>query len=172
MKEETFSEVYERYAAMIMKSVMTQTNDEDLAKEICQKTFLAYFRKMETLDHKDIKYWLLHVAKNHLIDHWRRCGTRNEVMEENDNGAMVNVVSPENVEKRGIDKLFVCEILEDLKRENQLWYDAIDYIIIREEGYEEAAKQLGTDPAALRARVYRAKQYIRAKFGKDYFPLP
>lgn len=81
-KHETFTENYKRYGAMIMKSVMAQTKDKELAAEICQQTFLHYYRTMDKVDESRIKPWLLQVAKNLLIDYWRKASTRKEFLVE------------------------------------------------------------------------------------------
>lgn len=165
---ETFTEIYERYGDLIMKSVMAQTNDRELAAEICQQTFFAFYRKMDTIDMGFVKAWLMHVAKNLLIDYWRKASTRKEILEEDSVGVYAGRSVTDDMEKRSIDRMFLCKVLEDLKKENELWYEVVDYICIREESYEESAKQLGITPAVLRARLYRARRYLQNKFGDDY----
>ncbi len=165
--EETFTEVYKRYAALVMKSVVAQTNDRELAAEICQQTFLAYYRNMEAVEPEFVKAWLLHVAKNLLIDHWRKASTRKEILV--DGSDMLNrEMSGPDMEKQCTDRLFLQKILAELKEENELWYEVIDYICIREVSHEETAKHLGISSAVLRARLYRAKHFLQAKYGTDF----
>ena len=165
---EAFTEIYESYAGLIMKSVMAQTNDIELAEEICQQTFLAYYRKMETIDTEFVKAWLLHVSKNLLIDYWRKASTRKEIIKEEYEATYMEASATTDMEKQSVDRMFLCKLLEELKEENELWYEVIDYICIREVGYEEAAKQLGISPVVLRARLYRARRFLQKKYGKDY----
>lgn len=165
-KHETFTENYKRYGAMIMKSVMAQTKDKELAAEICQQTFLHYYRAMDKVDESRIKPWLLQVAKNLLIDHWRKASTRKEFLIENPAGALEE--SGADMEKQCMDRMFICQLLEDLKEVNELWYEVIYYIFILKMSYDETAKLLDISPATLRARLYRAKNYIREKYGGEY----
>lgn len=67
-----------------------------------------------------------------------------------------------------MDRMFICQLLEDLKEVNELWYEVIYYIFILKMGYDETAKLLDISPATLRARLYRAKNYIREKYGGEY----
>lgn len=167
--EKTFTEIYERYAGLVLKSVMAQTCDIELAAEICQQTFVNFYQHMDTVDLDFAKAWLLHVAKNLLIDYWRKASTRKEILEVEAFGNYVRGPAAADMEKQSTDKIFLCNVLEDLKQENELWYEVIEHICILEESYEEAAKQLGITPAVLRARLYRARRYIQNKYGSDYF---
>lgn len=168
MKHETFTVIYDRYAEMIMKSVVAQTRDRELAKEICQQTFEIYFRKMDTVKPGSEKSWLLKVSRNLLIDYWRKASTKREILKsDTDDSQTLDSISG-SVEKMSEDRLFVCELLDDLREHNRNWYEAVERIYVLQESYEEAAKQLGTTSTVLRARVKRAKSYIREKYGADY----
>lgn len=167
-KHETFTENYKRYGALIMKSVVAQTKDKELAAEICQQTFMHYYRAMDKVDESRIKPWLLHVAKNLLIDHWRKASTRKEFSVESPAEILEETGHTVDVEKQCMDRMFICQLLEDLKEENELWFEVIYDIFILNMSYDETAKLLDISPATLRARVYRAKNYIKEKYGKEY----
>lgn len=170
MKDETFTEIYERYAATIMKSVVARTNDEELAKEICQQTFLAYYRKMDSVKPDMVKYWLLRVAQNCLIDYWRRCGVRKEVYDDEEvNKAYRTAKAPVYVEAECVDREFICWLMAELRAENERWYDVIDCVCIQGMSHKEAAKHLGITTTVLRARLSRAKRFIRKEYNEDYF---
>ncbi len=161
---ETFTEVYERYASMIVKSVVAQTNDVELANEICQNVFLAYYNNMYKVEKEFVKAWLLHAAKNQLIDHWRKTGARKKVMQEIGIEDLNRVEDKRNLEKRCDDRQFICEILDHLKEVNILWYEVIDCICIRQMTPEEACSYLEISPGALRSRLNRARSYLREMY--------
>lgn len=167
MKHETFAEVYERYATLIMKSVVAQTRDRQLAEEICQQTFLSYYKNMDTVKTEFVKAWLLHTAKNLLIDHWRKASTRREIP-DSDGQIMEDAACPNDFEKQCADRQFLEQMLAELEAENRLWYEVVDCIYIREMSHEETAKLLRISPTALRARLYRAKRFLQARYRDDY----
>lgn len=78
------------------------------------------------------------------------------------------VPSISDTEKQGSDRIFVCELLEDLKAVNPLWHDVIDCICVREMKLEEACEYLGIPPGVLRGRLHRARHYIKVKYGKEW----
>ncbi len=168
MNNETFTELYERCGASIMKSVVAQTRDEQLAEEICQQTFLIYYENMDHVRPDMEKAWLFKVARNLLIDYWRKASTRNEVLALDECGEMSSEGSSGNPEELTETRLFVCDLLEDLKKRNVRWYEIAVHVYLLQESYEEAAELLGTNAAVLRARWNRAKRYIIKKYGKDY----
>lgn len=51
------------------------------------------------------------------------------------------------------------------------WYYVIMDICILQMSYEEAAKHLNIEVQVLRARLYRARRYIRKKYGEEYQEL-
>ncbi|EET59690.1 Sigma-70 region 2 [Marvinbryantia formatexigens DSM 14469] len=167
-KHETFTENYKRYGALVMKSVVAQTKDKELAAEICQQTFLHYYRVMDTVDETRIKAWLLHVAKNLLIDYWRKASTRREFSVESTAEVLEETGHTADMEKQCADRMFICQLLEDLKEANELWFEVIYYIFVLNMSYDETAKLLDISPATLRARMYRAKNYIKEKYGSEY----
>ncbi len=167
MKHETFTEIYKRYATLILKAVVAQTKDEETAKEICQQTFLAYYNNMHKVKPGIEKPWLLKTAKHLVIDYWRKASTKHEILTDNKDGKILTA-NPHDLEKECVDKMFIYEILEDLEKENVLWYEVIELLFIEQMDREEAAKHLGISPGMLRARLYRAKQYLKRKYGQEY----
>lgn len=62
-------------------------------------------------------------------------------------------------------------ILEELYDKKKEWYYVIMDICILQMSYEEAAKHLNIEVQVLRARLYRARRYIRKKYGEEYQEL-
>lgn len=161
---ETFTEMYERYASMIIKSVVAQTNDVELANEICQNVFLSYYRNIHKVEKEFAKAWLLHAMRNQMVDHWRKASTRKELLKESEMEELYEVADDCDIEKKYSDRQFICEILEHLKEVNILWYEVIDCICIRQMTPEEVCSYLEIPPGALRSRLNRARSYLRKMY--------
>ncbi|MDO4523135.1 MAG: sigma-70 family RNA polymerase sigma factor [Eubacteriales bacterium] len=166
-KKEAFTEAYRSYSGLVMKSVMTQTSDVELAQEICQNTFIKYYQNMDKVNKDFIKAWLLHVAKNMLIDYWRKASTRKELCVNSDSEEVLECSSGQDVETEFVNKMFATSILQELWDVNRDWYNVIDCIYLRELTIAEAAEYLEIDSKVLSARLYRAKQYLRKKYMND-----
>lgn len=69
-----FAKAYNEYASMILKHIYFKVNDWNLAEDIMQETFLKMWDYIANKNKnvKDFKKFLYMVAKNMIIDHYRR----------------------------------------------------------------------------------------------------
>lgn len=164
---ETFTEVYKRYAALIMKSVMAQTQDREAAEEICQNVFLSYYKNMDKVDESFEKAWLLHVANNQVIDYWRKNGSKSKHDADVSMETLCGKKDENDVVKRYTERRFIYEIMENLRKKNPNWYEIVDCICVRQMTLEEASEELGVPVRDLKSRLYRARKYLRTMFEKE-----
>ena len=164
---ETFTEVYKRHAASIIKSVVARTNDRELADEICQNVFLAYYKHMDHVQTEFIKAWLYEMMEHQLIDYWRKASTNHEKLIDEDAEGVLDPEDRMNIEKQYSDRRFIYEIMEKLKERNRNWYDVIECICIRQMTQEEACRYMGISSADLRSRLYRARKFLKEEFEKE-----
>lgn len=173
MKEKKFTEVFHEYNRLIRKMVISKTGDELLAEEICQQVFLNYFEKMDYIEEDLIRPWLLLTTKNMICDYFRKQKIRKNTQSVS-SVEDVMVVYEDNTE-RIVSKLshtmLTERILESLYADKPEWYEVIMDVCILQMSYEEAARHLGLKLEVLRAKLYRARRYIRKKYGKEYQEL-
>ena len=84
------------------------------------------------------------------------------------------VIHEDNTERvitRLSHNMLTERILEELYDKKKEWYYVIMDICILQMSYEEAAKHLNIEVQVLRARLYRARRYIRNKYGEEYQEL-
>lgn len=168
MKDETFTEIYERYGKVIKKSVMAQTGKIELAEDICQQTFETYYRKIETVEAGSELSWLFVVAEHELIDYWRKASTNREIFQPEAFEDTLDAEELSDPAKVVTDRILACDLMRALRKRNRRWYDVVYHIYFLRESYEEAARHLGVSAEVLRARCSRALRFLRKKFGKDY----
>lgn len=195
--EEFFVRIFRQYRGMILAAVYQRTQDYELAQDICQQAALAVWIHLEEfarLEEEARKAWLLRVTGNFMKDHWKKPSTRYEriwyvgIPYENDpEDARVQInwtsgfadlcpVSGLHPAKRLTDAKeyqMDCEellqkILRETRRENEDWYRLMDLIFVKEYSQEEAAQILDISVQMLRARLYRARKFIRKRFGEEY----
>lgn len=167
MNDNTFRMVYQKYHRLIYQSVMIQTQNQELADDICQQTFLKYFEYMETVTPGFEKGWLLTVAKNLLIDYYRK-RKHMPVDEAQISEACQEKVYEEDPAQEMIRKNFLSQILYELEQKNKEWYDAVLEVCILNIPMAEAAKHQNISIDLLRTRVYRGRQYLKKLFGEEY----
>lgn len=63
---------------------------------------------------------------------------------------------------------FKEEVLAAVRKKNKSWYEIIQAVCVEEMTQEEAAQHLGISQEVLRAKLYRARKFIRKKFRDKY----
>jgi RNA polymerase sigma-70 factor (ECF subfamily) len=80
----SFEEVYQRYAADVHRFCFFQLRDaaaaEDVASEVFLSAFKAYPKSAPEADR--VRFWLIRIAKNAVVDHQRSNGRRWTLMEK------------------------------------------------------------------------------------------
>ncbi len=86
----------QRYLKFIYNFIYAHTQDEALANDLTQETFVKAWRYLEEFDQtKSFKAWLFQIAKNNLID-WLRRKKRNNVISLDDNYSLEETISTLN----------------------------------------------------------------------------
>ena len=174
MKLEKFEEYFLRYKNIVIRMVMKKTGDYQLAQEICQQVFVSLYLNYNTVPDDLVKAWLMRCTQNAIIDFHRKIHAKKhrhsedtlDVLEEgNVVSATVKVL---HIEESMYNKELTGRILREVKAVNELWYEALTMICIDGLTYAEAAERLNVTSEVMRARVYRARTYIRERFGKEY----
>lgn len=169
MKNAEFEILYNKYRNLLMKMVYNRSGNFYLAEEISQQVFIVFYQKMESIKTSLYKPWLMLATKNLTIDYMRKKTIREEIIAANPMD--YHIVTHDNTEmivERMVNAQLSFRILEDLKEKNETWYDVIEAVCVMEMRQEEAAEYLQISPQVVRARLYRARKYIRAEFEAEY----
>lgn len=77
-----FDEAYREHRHSIRAFFFGHTQNDDVASDLTQETYLRVWRHIETLRHIPIerrKFWLFAIAKNILADYYRRRSVRDRL---------------------------------------------------------------------------------------------
>jgi len=75
---EEFETVYIRYSDKIYRYLYFQTKDPYLSEDITAEVFLKAWRKWETFKKDYVQALLFKIARNTLVDHWRKNNKKKE----------------------------------------------------------------------------------------------
>lgn len=78
MKIERFDEIYSKYYKLSLKVAYSVVHDVDLAQDICQEVFIHMFFKLDEIDEKFAKAWILAYSKRIAVDFCRKSYNRHE----------------------------------------------------------------------------------------------
>lgn len=84
-----FGELYRRHVDRVYSFIVFRIRDPSVAEDLCQDVFFQALRSIGGFRWRgSVAPWLLRIARNMVIDHWRRAGRRPE-------RAMTAMESPE-----------------------------------------------------------------------------
>lgn len=171
-KNTMFEMYFTRYKDLIIHAVMKKSGDHQLAEEICQQVFCSFYFHIDEVDEDLVKAWLLKTARNALIDHLRRSSTKNEMVFSGDlyeNGNTPAHTEADYCEEKVINQELAGRILKEVHEANKLWYEVLVFLCVYGMSREEAAEKLQISGQVLSARLYRARKFVRDRFGDEYW---
>ena len=152
-----FGELYDRHVMPVYRHVYCMVNDRQAAEDLTAQTFLQALQAIARYEERGISFlaWLLRIARNLTINHWRVQRNHNS---SRNHGSERAISSPE----------VFCEAK---LREEEVWRavrslggDQRQVIILRfVDGlsYPEVAQILGKNIGAVRVIQYRALSALR-----------
>lgn len=172
MKNKRFEEYFQKYKNLIIKLVMHKTSDYQTAQEICQQVFISFYSNMDRISDDLVKAWLMRCTQNAIVDYLRRNKGRTEVCLDEatvtDNGNLLVEESVELYEDKRIKRELAGRILREVKKVNEQWFEILVLNCVEGLSYMEVAKRLNISEQILRARMYRARAFIKQRFGDEY----
>ena len=173
MRNERFTRLYNQYSNLIYQYIYVRVKDDNLAMEMLQQVFVNFYEHMDSVSDDIVKPWLILCCKNEMIDYYRKVDYRKRSTFY-DIGIEEEIMVADNAEcvvERLANRELTFHILECLKAKNESWYQIIEAVAIMQMTNEEAAEYLHMSPQVLYAKLYRARKYIRRKFGEEYSNL-
>lgn len=171
-KNELFEKYFTEYQELLIRSVVAKTSDYQTAQEICQQVFCTYYTRMDEVDADFVKAWLLKCTQNAIIDHLRKNGLRKEVAFRNEYQETSNILTEMEAdcyEDRIINMELTGRILRDVREVNASWYEVLAMICVEGMSHRQAAEKLHVSEKAIRAKLCWARNYVRDKFGDEYW---
>ena len=171
MKNKKFEEYFQKYQDFVMKIVMDKTGSYHDAEEICQQVFISFYVNMDSVSDDLVKAWLIRCTRNAIVDHYRKASKQREIIMDTTETAFGNIAVSKDTEFSEIrlDNLdLMGRVLRTVKAVNPQWYDVLFMNCIEGLSYAEMAERLGVSETVLRARLYRARLFIKEKFGDEF----
>lgn len=154
-KRRKVAKMYNQYANDIYAYLYAHGGNKELAEDLMADTFMRAIKSLETFDFKQPRAWLYTIARNLLLDHWKKKSTVNldEELEIADPSASVEQIVEKSINaeklKNAINKLLVKE------------KDIITLRFLQNLSAKEVAKIVGTSPENVRIIQHRALKKMK-----------
>ena len=154
-----YRELFERYRARVYGFLLRKTRDRAVADELFQETFLAIYRARNTWGRgRNFRPWLFAIAANVSRDHARRERRRPEPAD----AEFLPPVYPRSDARIHLEEAIAG--LPDTLR------DAFLLGVVEGFSHTEVAEMLDISPANARARISRARGWLRDRLGGPVSP--
>lgn len=158
---QAFGELYEKYFDPIFNYIMRQTDDEDLAGDLCSQTFVNALNHLPKYEYRGFPFsaWLYKIAGNEVNKHYRKNkGKKIFSIEE----LKVKQLVEENADTWDEDL-----IERVIKYMNELPTEMIQVLELRffeNKDFKEIAFILDMTEGGAKMRTYRALDKLRTQF--------
>jgi RNA polymerase sigma-70 factor, ECF subfamily len=148
-----FRSYYERHAGRLLGYVLRVTKDRALAEDVVQDVFTSIWQKASSYraEHGSPLAWMYMIARNKLVDRWRRRSPGGPSEEEHPLRALVQA-DPELT-------MSLERALDGLRPEQR---QAVELAVLGGYTHEEAAVALAVPLGTFKSRVRMALLHLRA----------
>ena len=163
--KDRFEVVVNKYGDYVFGYIFKQVKDRNVAEEIVQNTFIKAFRNLGNFDrHKPFLPWILKIARNDLMDYYRRESKRNAVnIDEN----FQNIIDKNSEPIRILEeKERLREIDNIINSMNYKYRVLIILKYFQGMSYEEISKELNISVGKVKWRLYEARKLFIREYGK------
>ena len=152
-----WQKLYELFGIRVYQFFLKNTRNADLAADKVQEVFLRIYKNRDSFKYGSLKTWIFRIARNLLIDEWRRAGQR-EVPSDTlpdivDAGVQVEESVIDAIEHRQMAG-FIDECLDKLEEGDRL---AICLVYIAGLSIPEFAEVMELPPGTAKTRVRHAR---------------
>jgi RNA polymerase sigma-70 factor (ECF subfamily) len=142
----------------LKRFLLKYTNDITLAEDIIQDVFIKVHDKLPQLRERDkFTAWIFRIAKNMIMDHFRRSATKRKAFDVDANDHNVNLN----------DCVSAC-LQEMLQTLPEKYRKAVELAALRHVPQIDVARELKISYSGAKSRVQRAKQMVKEKMQKAY----
>ncbi|MEP7264080.1 MAG: sigma-70 family RNA polymerase sigma factor [Bacteroidota bacterium] len=160
---EAFTYLYDHYCNALYGVIFRIVNDEDMAQDVLQETFVKIWKNLESYDPAKGRLftWLVNLTRNFAIDKYRskefRQQSKNQSLDDSVNS--INLLT--NV-KNKVDHIGLKETVSQLKPE---YIQVIDLLYFKGYTHEEVAKEFNIPLGTVKTRIRAAIIQLREKLG-------
>lgn len=156
---EDFETAYETYANDVYRFMLWRTQNNELSQDLTSHVFEKAWRARTSFQGGSVKAWLYRIARNTLVDHWRK---KQELIVEDTDTLQENIVNDDTAE--ALDKEAELQKLRQAVAGLPSEMRAVVKLrFISNLSSREVAKQLHMSEGNVRVIQYRALKKLRER---------
>ena len=158
---QSMDEIYQQYAQMVYRYLLSKTRSEDLAEELTQETFYQAVRSIGRYDGScKISTWLCAIAKNQLLAYYRKHPAEEDIDAQSG-------LSGVSVEAEILDAEHRVELMRKLHSCPEPFREILYLRIFGGLSFKEIGEIMGKTENWARVSYYRAKERLKKEVEKN-----
>jgi len=169
--------VFTAFRQKLLTFIASKVSSEEDAEDLLQDVFLRFLQTEESVSIEKISAWLYKVARNRIIDYWRKKGETTLLTssdEDNEDDISLKEITNILIEKEANPeqeylRKFIWEEIEnalcELPKEQRFVFEQTEF---ENKSYEELASDLNVPVKTLLSRKHYAVLFLRKKLEKIY----
>jgi RNA polymerase sigma-70 factor (ECF subfamily) len=157
---EAFGELYERYAQRVFRFLYAHLSNQQDAEDLTGEVFLRVWRSLGNYRERGVPFlaFLFRIARNALIDHYRRTGKPKQDVSIDDVLLQDQKPSPGDMVAANLEHQEIRETLDQLRDD---YRTVLVLRFLSELSPDETAQVMGRSPGAVRVLQHRALASLR-----------
>lgn len=168
-KNHLLDDYFTKYRKLVIRNAYLFLKDYYMAEDVCQETFIRLGENLHKIPPEKVKAWLIRVSEHLALDILRKGGKYKTEPIDNHEDLPGNgdfdlssmMVRREETENRG-------HVLEKLKYERPLWYEALLMSALENMDNGSIGKRLGVTPGLVSKWKERARCWLREHYREEY----
>lgn len=169
--KDAFVEIYDMYFDHIYRFVYFKVSQKEEAEDLTSSVFLktwGYVQDNSVKDYKTLKSFLYKVARNAVIDYYRKKSVQNEKISLNDG---INTIDVADVSQDIHTKMEINSdvglVEKNLRKLKDEYREIIVMRYLNELSIKEISFALDKTPGSIRVTLYRALNALRSLMEED-----
>lgn len=156
-------EIYKQNAKIVYQYLYSMCQDEKLAEDLTQDTFLRAFEAIERYDGScKLSTWLCQIGKHLLYQTWEK--KKREIPTDWETAQLsVALSSTADTEQEVLTKVELVEVLTELQQLPQAMREVIYLRTLSDLSYKDIGQILGKSESWARINFYRGKEILLKK---------
>ena len=158
-----FNFLVKHFWPYVYSFIFKKTKNEYLTEEVCIESFAKAFDKIDQFDTKyEFKTWLAQIAKNHLIDQYRKKSLNTQELTHTN----LKIAEESNIEEIQAFEENREQVLIELKKLQSDYQSVIEKFYFEAMSFKEISEELNIPINNLKVKAFRAKQKLQKALSK------
>jgi len=155
-------QIWNDYGNLLRRFLLSKVNNPDDAEDLLQEILIKTHKKLGSLkDPKYFKAWLFQIARNTLIDYYRK---PSKTLSAQSLPELAEIIE-EGAEAQEIMRLELSQCIKPfIENLPKKYGEAVEAIDLQGISQKELAKELGLSHSAIKSRVQRGRQKLAEFF--------